>query len=305
VSSLISESGFPGERPGATQRLESRDITGLLHLMAELACLRNDPRRWRIEALTALMRMLPATAAAAFVLRVPIEDAEAPPAVISIFDLGFKKAGEHQAFLDEFNESPFQDPLSRRALAAARSSDRRTITVLRHELIDDGEWYSSPSVERYRRAAHIDDCVMSIHRAGAPGPAAEPGQIMMVLAAFRGWNDPARFAGRDRLLMDSLHQGLEWLFRVEEKLQRVTRATALPPRLRQTLDFLLAGDTERQVAARMAISIHTVHDYVKALYAHFGVSSRGELMARWIQSGEVLPANRNADPKARSGQTPV
>jgi DNA-binding CsgD family transcriptional regulator len=42
----------------------------------------------------------------------------------------------------------------------------------------------------------------------------------------------------------------------------------------------------------MAISAHTVHDYVKALYVHFGVSSRGELLARWIQSGGEPPASK-------------
>ena len=79
------------------------------------------------------------------------------------------------------------------------------------------------------------------------------------------------------------------MYRAEEATHRLTRASALSPRLRQTLDFLLAGDTERQVALKMNISAHTVHDYVKALYIHFGVSSRGELLSRWIQSGGQLP----------------
>lgn len=58
----------------------------------------------------------------------------------------------------------------------------------------------------------------------------------------------------------------------------------LPPRLRQTLAGLLAGDSEKQVARRLAISPHTVHVYVKSLYRRFGVSSRGELLARWVRT---------------------
>ena len=57
----------------------------------------------------------------------------------------------------------------------------------------------------------------------------------------------------------------------------------LPPRLRQTLEGLLGGDSEKQIAHRLGLSRHTVHVYVKALYKRFGVSSRGELLARWVR----------------------
>lgn len=57
----------------------------------------------------------------------------------------------------------------------------------------------------------------------------------------------------------------------------------LAPRLRQTLEFLVAGDSERQVALKLKISQHTVHVYVKQLYKRFGVNSRGELLARFIR----------------------
>lgn len=57
----------------------------------------------------------------------------------------------------------------------------------------------------------------------------------------------------------------------------------LAPRLRQTLEFLVAGDSERQVALKLKISQHTVHVYVKQLYKRFGVNSRGELLARFVR----------------------
>jgi DNA-binding CsgD family transcriptional regulator len=55
--------------------------------------------------------------------------------------------------------------------------------------------------------------------------------------------------------------------------------TSLPPRVRQTLDCLLEGDSEKQVAARLGLSRHTVHQYVTDLYRRLGVSSRAELLA--------------------------
>jgi DNA-binding CsgD family transcriptional regulator len=60
-------------------------------------------------------------------------------------------------------------------------------------------------------------------------------------------------------------------------------AEPLSPRQRQTLELLLAGNAEKQIAARLDISRHTVHVYVKSLYRCFGVCSRAELLARWVQ----------------------
>lgn len=60
-------------------------------------------------------------------------------------------------------------------------------------------------------------------------------------------------------------------------------AEPLSPRQRQTLELLLEGHAEKQIAARLAISKHTVHVYVKTLYKRFDVCSRAELLARWVQ----------------------
>lgn len=62
------------------------------------------------------------------------------------------------------------------------------------------------------------------------------------------------------------------------------RATAkkLSPRLRDVLYGLLRGDGEKQIAHALRLSPHTVHEYVKLLYATFDVASRGELLAKFI-----------------------
>ena len=56
--------------------------------------------------------------------------------------------------------------------------------------------------------------------------------------------------------------------------------TELSPRMEQTLQHLLNGDSEKQVARKLLLSQHTVHVYVKAIYRRYGVSSRGELLAK-------------------------
>jgi DNA-binding CsgD family transcriptional regulator len=64
---------------------------------------------------------------------------------------------------------------------------------------------------------------------------------------------------------------------------RLSDAVSLSPRMRQTLERLLAGDSEKEIAARLGLSRHTVHVYVKTLYRRFGVCSRGELFARFVR----------------------
>lgn len=62
---------------------------------------------------------------------------------------------------------------------------------------------------------------------------------------------------------------------------------SLTPRLRETLDHLLAGRTERIIAELMGISQHTVHDHVKALYRLFKVTSRPQLLALWVRDKDM------------------
>lgn len=69
----------------------------------------------------------------------------------------------------------------------------------------------------------------------------------------------------------------------------------LSPRQVQTLQRLLAGDSEKEIAAFLGVSPHTVHVYVKGLYRHFGAASRGELTARFVRP--VSPARAGPSPE--------
>jgi DNA-binding CsgD family transcriptional regulator len=66
-------------------------------------------------------------------------------------------------------------------------------------------------------------------------------------------------------------------------------SVALSRREHETLACLLTGLSEKQVAARLGLSPHTVHQYVKALYRKLAVSSRAELMARCLGGGGPPP----------------
>jgi DNA-binding CsgD family transcriptional regulator len=99
------------------------------------------------------------------------------------------------------------------------------------------------------------------------------------LGLHRAWGDKP-FSDADHRLVRLLHVELGRLWRKDALRRAKDPATALPPRLSQTLDELLQGRSEKEIALRLELSRHTIHNYVKALHQRFGVSSRGELLAR-------------------------
>jgi DNA-binding CsgD family transcriptional regulator len=87
-------------------------------------------------------------------------------------------------------------------------------------------------------------------------------------------------------------------------LPRVSaKSKPLPPRQQQVLALLLEGLSEKQVARSLALSIHTVHVYIKRLYRALAVSSRGEMFAA-ILRGRSTPTPTFAQAVAGARMVP-
>ncbi len=56
---------------------------------------------------------------------------------------------------------------------------------------------------------------------------------------------------------------------------------ALSNRQRTTMALLVQGYTRSKIAAHLGLSLHTVNDYVKAVFQHFQVHSQAELISRF------------------------
>ncbi len=61
-----------------------------------------------------------------------------------------------------------------------------------------------------------------------------------------------------------------------------TAALGLSPRQAQVLQLALGGDSEAQIARCMHRSPHTIHSHMRAIYRHFNVTSRAELLAHFL-----------------------
>jgi DNA-binding NarL/FixJ family response regulator len=52
--------------------------------------------------------------------------------------------------------------------------------------------------------------------------------------------------------------------------------------VRETLEVLVTGASDKEIAKRLGISLHTVHQYVKVLLRAYHVESRVQLAARLL-----------------------
>ncbi len=95
------------------------------------------------------------------------------------------------------------------------------------------------------------------------------------------------FSREEATALHLFHVECGWAL-AKDVARRDDATTTLTPRERATLACLLAGASEKEAAARLGLSIHTVHQYVKCLYKAYGVRSRAELMARCLRSGSEV-----------------
>jgi DNA-binding CsgD family transcriptional regulator len=92
------------------------------------------------------------------------------------------------------------------------------------------------------------------------------------------------FSPRDVAIAGAILESPWWL---PSDTARDSNATvSLPPRARDVLALLKAGYREKQAALQLGIKPGTLHDYVKMLYSHFGVSSRAELLVRLLTAAD-------------------
>lgn len=164
------------------------------------------------------------------------------------------------------------------------------VTVRRIDVIDSACWYRCAHYNEVRRPLRFGESIY--------GKLVSADGRRLKLSLHREMNDPP-FTPRDVTVLHVFNENLSALYdapppaaRVAATaaaplippLQREARIASLPLRYRPVLRYLLAGDAEKQVAYKLRLSPHTVHEYVKALYRAFRVNSRSELLAQFVVS---------------------
>jgi len=149
----------------------------------------------------------------------------------------------------------------------------RVITMTRRDAVADLDWNLSEHFKQIRQPLNLGPTLyVKIH--------AQLIDRTTIVTLIREQGAPA-FTERDAYLVDLCLSEMAWPFTAEMSWTD-PKVEALQPRLKKVMKHLLEGDSEKQVAYKLKLSPHTVHEYVKNLYSELGVNSRGELLAQFV-----------------------
>ena len=249
--------------------LRVQDVRDAYRLIGECRDLGSDPTLWYQRMFEGLCGLIGAPATSGGEARWIRPKRAIEP--VAAFGVGFdsRERAIYKAYMRDL--TPAGDPVFR----AMQRCCGRLVTRARRQLISDSAWYRSVAWHDYHRPANIDDRLLSVYQFSDHG-------IVNVISLHRGPRE-REFSPREQRLLSFFHAELGPLIRRSLVSATAWRPDGLAPRLKQTLACLAEGDSEKQVAARLGLSLPTTHQYVTALYRHFGVTSRAQLMAHIIR----------------------
>jgi DNA-binding CsgD family transcriptional regulator len=243
--------------------LRVQDVRDAYRLIGECRDLGSEPTLWHQRMFEGVCRLIGAPAASGGQGRWlrPQRPIEATVPFGAGFDSWQREI--YRSYMRDL--TPGADPVFR----ALQQLPGRLVTRTRRQLISDSTWYRSLAWHGYHRPSKIDNRLVSVYQV-------------------------SDFSPREQRLLRFSHAELGPLIGRSLVSAMEPNLDTLSPRLRQTLACLLEGDSEKQVAARLGLSPATTHQYVTALYRHFGVRSRAQLLAHILRrmrgGGATSPA---------------
>jgi DNA-binding CsgD family transcriptional regulator len=247
-------------RPSSPLRLSA--VRKAFRLIGEVREIGHDPHAWRLH----LVRRLCTLASAEVVVSSEFHFlATKTPGVMRMIEIGWGSDVDGHTW-EIRSERDDERPESYKLvpLAAERDTDGSRVAVRPAEPVYGGTYFFLSQVV-LPHAAAVDR-----------------------LGAHRIFGQPP-FTPAEHRLVRLVHVELGRLWRADALRRASDPRNDLPPRMKQTLEELLAGSSEKQIAGKLNISPHTVHNYVKALHQRFEVSSRGELLAKLGKSTDFTP----------------
>lgn len=260
------------------------DVRAVFRLVGECRELGSDWHAWRAHMLDGLRRLTGAQVA----LYLHISHlGSSREQIAEALDSGFLDDAGRALWAHYQGEQAHRtDPFHQRFFRGFNGSVRTRELA---SVVEPFEWRRSPHYNDYVRACRLDDRLTSSAHVPGTSPA-----VTQVIVLHRAAAD-GEYPQRARRLVELFHEELLPLIGRQLALPESGKGS-LPIRLEQVLRCLLGGDSEKQVAARLDLSPHTVNRHVRRLYERFGVHSRGELM---FHCRNLLPTRTAADGSAK------
>lgn len=282
------------KQPSAPLKL--RDVRRVFRLIGEIRELGNEPNQWRpllVKELGRIVRAQMTVSAEVHFRR------SKTPGMMRVVDIGWGGDSDGNVWTihtERDDERPETYWLAQGAEAGGEANAVEAKEA--HEKSADGpadDWGKAGeliAVKPQRQVYGGKSFILSQY----PLPHAGAVDQLGLHGAF---GDPS-FTPSQHRLVHLFHVELGRLWR-RDAIRRAKDPTAdLPPRLSQTLAELAAGCSEKQIAHKLQLSRHTVHNYVKALHQRFGVSSRGELLAKVGQDRSTAAPKLSLDAPRQS-----
>lgn len=249
-----------------SNQLRGSDVRSFLRLMGELGELPNNPVVRAPFLMSQICRLINAQWGIIGLMRDFRPGAES--SMHHAFQGGELDEKLQAAFFEYINVQVAVDPM----VEAMQSLPLGPIVRSRPQVVSDQDWYRSVHVAEFRCRAHLDESLYAFYPFDRNGN-----------AVGMGFTRPAgasRFTARERTLIELLNDGLGWFHHQLREDATKKAQPELSPALRRTLQWLLKGRSEKQIAASCRISQHTIHDHVKEIYRRWEVSSRAELLSK-------------------------
>ena len=258
---------------GNSERLRLRDVRAAFRLVGEVSELGPDPIAWRerlfegLRHLTGSVQAVGGESEGLFAV-----DPNAHP--LRLFYAGVS-ANDQRVHLEYMARDDFLaiDTAMPRLVRSLRS----VVTNSDEQLLGNRARHNSPLFNEYLRPLRLDDRIISFCQMTDEGSRS----LWNGITLERALGDRP-FSARERQLVHFVHRELKPLMGNRLSTWRDGQHRPLSPRLRQTLDLLLLGKSEKQIAYKCGLVQSTIHEYITALYRRYGVSGRAELMALFL-----------------------
>jgi len=150
-------------------------------------------------------------------------------------------------------------------------NEKTHLTRRRQQIIPDERFSASPASKLWEEAG-LGPLILSFRPLDRGA--------MSSVGIYRHLDKP-QFTQRESKIVHILLTEVDWLHVEGLPVEESRSLPALAPRCRMVFTQLLHGRSRKQIAADLGLSVHTVNDYVKVLFSHFGVRSTPELLARF------------------------
>jgi DNA-binding CsgD family transcriptional regulator len=263
--------------------VSTAEVSAIVGLIGECRELGDDAVIWRRHFFAGLARLVGADLVLGGEMAGCLSGTLTSPGTTAWgFEQGYNVDG-WRVLMEWFAADPFI-PITFREFIGKLRDNSGGLTVARQQMLSDHDWYRSHDYQQAVRTMGTDALQHSFCRIA--GRDDEFSGLLIHREAGRRVFDEHEVA-----IVDLAHREVSKLIGRSLARWNEPSPSHLPPRIREVLRCILEGDGDKQIAVRLGLSRHTVNQYTKHIFRYFGVTSRSELLARWLRRGWSNHAN--------------